>query len=167
MLELILGTVRIDPSSFLNKYIGGQGGSPLLAANVIVPDMTPLEGSPYGMGNKRIDNPDLPDKFPQYGEDAFFLDRPNSGMPAGYKAVGSFGEFKTEKERQDALNDEYRPRYSPRQGGMIRGYMDFVPGGIPAAEGFNYDASLKAFPQQMQGVPRGNMPAYRYREYSR
>ena len=152
MLELILGTVRIDPSSFLNRYIGGQGGSPLLAANVIVPDMTPLEGSPYGMGNKRIDNPDLPDKFPQYGEDAFFLDRPNSGMPAGYKAVGSFGEFKTEKERQ---------------GGMIRGYMDFVPGGIPAAEGFNYDASLKAFPQQMQGVPRGNMPAYRYRDYPR
>ena len=157
---------KINSKSFLDNF-----SKDLIAANVIIPNMNPTEDSPYGMGYKVIDNPDLPDNFPQFGEDAFFLDKPRSGLPVKYKAVGSFGEFKTEQERQDALNAEFygtpRPRYSPRKAGMIRGYMDFVPGGIPASEGFNYDATLETYPEIMKGIQRGNMPAYRSIDYSK
>ena len=158
---------KLNSKSFLDNF-----SKDLIAANVIIPNMDPTEDSPYGMGYKVIDNPDLPDNFPQFGEDAFFLDKPRSGLPVKYKAVGSFGEFKTEQEKQDALNRESYsgypdPAYAPRRAGMIRSYMDFVPGGIPASEGFNYDATLKTYPQQMQGVQRGNMPAYRSIDYSK
>ena len=50
---------------------------------------------------------------------------------------------------------------SPIERGPIRGFMDYIPGGIPASEGFDYDKSLERFPEQMKGIERGNMPVFR------
>ena len=116
----------------------GQGGSPLLAANVLVPDME------TGF-KKNVDYPQLPETFP-------------GGQKAKYRAVGEFGQFENEEQAQQAA--EYG-RISPNQMGKIRGYMDFIPGGIPASQGFDYDKSLQTFPQLMQGIQRGNMPVFR------
>ena len=49
---------------------------------------------------------------------------------------------------------------SPIERGPIRG-MEYIPGGIPASEGFDYDKSLERFPEQMKGIERGNMPVFR------
>jgi hypothetical protein len=137
LLELILGTVRIDPSSFLNKYMG-QGVSPLLAAAVSVPDIQ------TGF-NKRVDYPQLPETFPE-------------GQKADYRAVGNFGQFKDAEEEEMYKQAGFA---SPIVKDRIRGYMDFMPGGIPASEGFDYDKTLKNYPDLMQGIQRGNMPVYR------
>ena len=45
--------------------------------------------------------------------------------------------------------------------GMIRGMMDFKPGGITAIEGFNRQKTMDEYPRQMEGIPQGNMPVYR------
>ena len=37
--------------------------------------------------------------------------------------------------------------------------MDFIPGGIPASEGFDYDKTLKNYPDVML-IQRGNMPVF-------
>jgi hypothetical protein len=39
--------------------------------------------------------------------------------------------------------------------------MDFIPGGIPASEGFDYDKTQKNYPDLMKGIERGNMPVFR------
>ena len=137
----------------------GQGGSPLLAAAVNVPNMQ----SGY---NHLVDYPELPETFPHS-----FIGGPQKGTKARYKAVGEFGEFKDAEEaakyKEEGMYDGVQyGGFSPRSQGMIRGFMDFVPGGIPASEGFNYDATVKkysqpGFPNIMEGIPRGNMPVYR------
>ena len=137
MLELILGIVRIDPSSFLNKYMG-QGGSPLLAAAVSVPDLQ------TGF-NKPVDYPQLPETFP-------------GGQKANYRVIGNFGQFKDAEEEKRYKEAGFD---SPIVKDRIRGYMDFIPGGIPASEGFDYDKTLKNYPDVMQGIQRGNMPVFR------
>ena len=108
----------------------GQGGSPLLAANVLVPDL----------------------------ETGFRKNVDSGGQKAKYQAVGEFGQFENEEQAQQAAKYGIT---SPNQMGKIRGYMDFIPGGIPASQGFDYDKSLQTFPQIMQGIQRGNMPVFR------
>ncbi len=109
-----------------------------IAADVLVPDMK------TGF-NKKIDYPQLPETF--------------GGQKAKYRAVGEFGQFENDEQAQQSA--EYG-MLSPNQRGKIRGYMDFIPGGIPASEGFDYDKSLQTFPQIMQGIPEGNMPVFRH-----
>jgi hypothetical protein len=38
--------------------------------------------------------------------------------------------------------------------------MNFIPGGIPASPGFNYEETLKEYPEYMKGINQGNMPVY-------
>ena len=124
---------KFNSKSFLDNYSKG-----LIAADVIVPDME------TGF-NRRVDYPELPETFP-------------GGQKANYHAVGNFGQFKDaeqEKMYKDLGFD------SPILRDRIRGYMDFIEGGIPASEGFDYDKTLKNYPDLMKGVPRGNMPVYR------
>ena len=124
---------KLNSKQFLDNF-----SKDLIAADVSVPDMET-------QFNKRVDYPELPETFPD-------------GQKARYRAVGSFGEFKDEKERKMY---EGMGISSPMERGLIRGYMDFIPGGIPASEGFDYDKSLERFPEQMKGIERGNMPVYR------
>jgi len=123
----------------------------LLAAEVLVPDMN-SDGSfkvapptPYrpeasvNTFNVRKDYPQLPDV----------------GTP--YRAFGRFGSG-TPSVIGDPSNPLTTPSFLDR--GQIRGRMNFVPGGIPASPGFNYDASLQTYPDEMKGIKRGNMPVY-------
>ena len=104
-----------------------------IAANVSVPNPTGEQNTVY------MDYPSLPDV--------------NEG---GYKALGSFGD----------TTDEYKDygftTTQPGFGDLIRGQMNFIEGGIPASATFNREESLKAYPEQMQGIPEGNMPVFRH-----
>lgn len=129
-------------SSFLENYLqsnqdSGEFGSfmnrpDLIAANVIIPDMRPGR-----MGNVKKDYPQLP--VQREGD--------VGGDNNPYRVIGVFGGLGA-----DPTDIQER--------GLIRGSMHFVPGGIPASTGFNYDETLKKYPEQMQGVPRGKMPVY-------
>ena len=132
---------KFDAKPFLDNF-----SKNLLAANVTVPDMET-------QFNKRVDYPELPETFPK-GNYPFDLE----GKEAKYKAVGSFGQFKDEKE---AEMYKKAGMSSPIERSPIRGFMDYIPGGIPASEGFDYDKSLEKFPEQMKGIQRGNMPVFR------
>ena len=124
---------KINSKSFLDNF-----SKNLIAANVNVPDME------TGF-NKMVDYPELPETFP-------------GGQKAKYQAVGNFGQFKDEEQEKiykEAGLD------SPIVKDRIRGYMDFIPGGIPASEGFDYDKTLKNYPDLMEGIERGNMPVFR------
>ena len=132
---------KLNSKSFLDNF-----SKDLIAAEVSVPDMET-------QFNKSVDYPELPDTFPK-GNYPFDLE----GREAKYRAVGSFGEFKDEKERKMY---EGMGISSPMERGLIRGYMDFIPGGIPASEGFDYDKTKKNYPDIMKDIERGNMPVYR------
>jgi len=124
---------KFNTKSFLDNF-----SKNLIAANVNVPDME------TGF-NKMVDYPELPETFP-------------SGQKAKYQAVGNFGQFKDaeqEKIYKEAGLD------SPIVKDRIRGYMEFIPGGIPASEGFDYDKTLKNYPNLMENIERGNMPVFR------
>jgi len=129
---------KLNSKSFLDNF-----SKNLIAANVNVPDMK------TGF-NKMVDYPELPETFPS--------DSPLSGRKANYQAVGNFGQFKDEEQEKiykEAGLD------SPIVKDRIRGYMDFIPGGIPASEGFDYDKTQKNYPDLMKGIERGNMPVFR------
>ena len=104
----------------------------LIAADVLVPSMKPGE---YGNVNQN---------FPQL---------PERGVK--YRAFGNFGSLLPEGSpgRQMGFPTEI-------QRGLIRGEMNFVPGGIPANPNFNYEETLKQFPEQMKGIKQGYMPVY-------
>ena len=124
---------KINSKSFLDNF-----SKNLIAAAVSVPDLQ------TGF-NKPVDYPQLPETFPD-------------GQKANYRPIGNFGQFKDEKEEKmyrDAGFD------SPILRDRIRGFMEFIPGGIPDSEGFDYDKTLKNYPNIMKGIERGNMPVYR------
>ena len=125
---------KFDAKPFLDNF-----SKNLLAANVNVPDM---QNPGF---NKMVDYPELPETFPD-------------GQKATYKAVGEFGQFKDEEEAKKFAEYGFS---SPYKQDIIRGFMDFIPGGIPASEGFDYDKTLKNYPEQMKGIQRGNMPVFR------
>ena len=74
-----------------------------------------------------------------------------------YRAFGRFGPG-TPTLVGDPSSPLEAPSFIDR--GQIRSTMMFVPGGVKASPGFNYDASLKEYPEQMKGIKRGNMPVY-------
>ena len=124
---------KFNSKSFLDNF-----SKNLIAANVMVPNMETHF-------NVKKDYPELPETFPD-------------GQKAKYKALGNFGQFKDaeeEKMYKDAGFD------SPILRDRIRGFMEFIPGGIPASEGFDYDKTQKNYPDIMKGIERGNMPVYR------
>ena len=124
---------KINSKSFLDNFTKN-----LIAANVMIPDMKTHFNVPK-------DYPQLPETFPD-------------GQKANYNVIGNFGQFKDEEEEKmykDAGFD------SPILRDRIRGFMEFIPGGIPASEGFDYDKTLKNYPNIMKGIERGNMPVYR------
>ena len=114
-----------------NTGISFQG--PQIAADVLIPDSTRRFSS-----NVTQDYPQLPERG---GDPYRSIDLFGATLPANSPAR-EYG-FTTEGDR-----------------GPIRGMMNFVPGGIPASEGFNYDESLKKYPEYMKGILRGNMPVY-------
>ena len=124
---------KFNSKSFLDNF-----SKNLIAANVNVPDMK------TGF-NKMVDYPELPETFPD-------------GRKAKYQAVGNFGQF--EDKEQEKMFKEHGFD-SPIVKDRIRGYMDFIPGGIPASEGFDYDKTQKNYPDLMKGIERGNMPVFR------
>jgi hypothetical protein len=139
----VLNSAFVSPgSNFLKNYLqsyqdSGESGSfmdrpDLIAANVLIPDIKPGQ---FG-GNVRKNYPQLP--VQREGD---------VGGNNPYRALGIFGGLGA-----DPTDIQER--------GYIRGMMNFVPGGIPASPGFNFDETLKKYPEQMQGVPRGNMPVY-------
>lgn len=126
----------------------------LLAGRVLVPSMNPdgsykVERNPYSSqkdyqvnySNVIKDYPQLPD---------LSGDRP-------YRAFGLFGPG-----TPGSIDSPDGPIETPDfiKRGQIRGIMNFVPGGVPQSPGFNYEETLKKYPEQMQGIPRGNMPVY-------
>tara|TARA_R100001129_G_C5270167_1_gene233857 strand:+ start:66 stop:572 length:507 start_codon:yes stop_codon:yes gene_type:complete len=118
----------------LPKFASDIGNIPYeIAANVLVPNPTGEQSDIY------IDYPSLPNV-----------------EQGGYRALGRFGD----------TTDEYKDygftTTQPGSGDLIRGQMDFVPGGIPASATFNREESLKAYPDYMEGIPEGNMPVFRY-----
>ena len=129
---------KLNSKSFLDNFSKG-----LIAANVNVPDMK------TGF-NKMVDYPELPETFPS--------NSPMSGREAKYQAVGNFGQFKDEEQEKMYKEAGFD---SPIVKDRIRGYMDFIPGGIPASEGFDYDKTQKNYPDLMKGIERGNMPVFR------
>ena len=139
---LLISLVAISAGNFLGNWataIKDKENTNMpyeIAANVLVPN-------PTGESNQvEVDYPSLPEV---------------EGT-GGYRALGKFGD--TTDEYKD-----YGDRYTTTQPGLgdvIRGQMDFVPGGIPASATFNREESLKAYPEQMQGIPEGNMPVFRY-----
>ena len=137
---LISIVASISAGDFLNNWTEalkdkGSINAPYeIAANVLVPNPTGKQS------NVNIDYPSLPNV-----------------EQGGYKAVGRFGDTTDEyKDYGDFTTTQ------PGFGGLIRGQMDFVPGGIPASATFNREESLKAYPEQMQGIPEGNMPVFRH-----
>jgi hypothetical protein len=112
------------------------------------------------------------------GESGSFMDRPDliaanvliPDMKTGYNVRKNYTQLPVQREGDVGGSNPYRALgifgglgADPTniiERGQIRGMMDFVPGGIPASPGFNYDETLKKYPEQMQGVPRGNMPVY-------
>jgi hypothetical protein len=139
-----------DASQFLQNYLLGdtafsKGNSfmdrpDLIAATVAAPDMNP-DGSfkrhqdgDKVYSNRPMDYPDVPVQSPY-----------NMGSQDNpYTAFGVFG-----LDPADTIDR-----------GQIRGRMQFIPGGIPASPGFNYEQTLKQYPEQMQGVKKGDMPIY-------
>ena len=131
---------------------GSSFQGPQIAANVLIPDMNP-DGSfkiappnPYNHGPSRINTFNVNKDYPQL---------PERGTP--YRAFGRFGSG-TPGVIGDPANPITTPAFMDR--GQIRGMMNFVPGGVPASAGFNYEESLKEYPEQMKGVRKGNMPVY-------
>ena len=123
----------LNQSRGFNPGLSFRGSE--IAADVLIPDPRNKYGA-YA-GNIRQDYPQLPEK----------------GVP--YHAVGAFGNV--------LPSDSPMRKYgytTEGDRGIIRGQMNFVPGGIPASEGFNYEESLKKYPNEMKGIPRGNMPVY-------
>lgn len=144
-------------SDFLKNYLqtnqdsGGSGSfmdrPDLIAANVLVPDMNP-DGSFKMSKNPYTDKPEK--NFYNVRQDYPQLPVQKEGDVGGenpYRALGIFGGLGA-----DPTDIQER--------GFIRGMMQFVPGGIPASPGFNYDQTLKKYPEQMKGIPKGNMPVY-------
>ena len=124
---------------------------PQIAADVIIPDMN-ADGSfkiapptPYSP-EARLNTFNVKKDYPQL---------PEVGTP--YRAFGRFGSG-TPGVIGDPANPITTPAFLDR--GQIRGMMNFVPGGIPASAGFNYQESLKEYPEQMKGIRKGNMPVY-------
>jgi len=123
----------------------------LIAADVLVPDMNPdgsfkvAPSTPY-RPEPSVNTFNIKKDYPQL---------PDVGTP--YRALGRFGSG-TPGTIGEPSNPLQTPAFLDR--GRIRGMMDFVPGGIPAAPGFNYDATLKEYPEEMKGIKRGNMPVY-------
>ena len=124
---------KLNSQSFLDNFSKG-----LIAANVNVPDME------TGF-NKMVDYPELSETFPD-------------GRKAKYQAVGNFGQFKDEEQEKMFKEHGFD---SPIIKDRIRGYMDFIPGGIPASEGFDYNKTQENYPDLMKGIERGNMPVFR------
>ena len=123
----------------------------LLAANVLVPDMNPDGSFKVAPPTKyrpeaSVNTFNVHKNYPQL---------PDVGTP--YRAFGKFGSG-TPSVIGDSSNPLTTPAFLDR--GLIRGMMNFVPGGIPASPGFNYDETLRNYPEQMKGVKRGNMPVY-------
>jgi hypothetical protein len=114
-----------------NTGLSFQG--PQIAADVLIPDASRQFGS-----NVKQDYPQLPER---------------GGDP--YRAFGLFGNALP----ADSPAREYGFITEGDRGPII-GMMNFVPGGIPASEGFNYEESLKKYPNEMKGILRGNMPVY-------
>ena len=114
-----------------NTGLSFQG--PQIAADVLIPNAAGQFSS-----NIKQDYPQLPER---------------GGDP--YRAFGLFGAALP----ADSPAREYG-FITEGDRGPIRGMMNFVPGGIPASEGFNYEESLKKYPNEMKGILRGNMPVY-------
>ena len=128
------------PDSFMDR-------PDLIAANVLVPDMNP-DGSFKMSENFYTKKPET--NFYNVRKDYPQLPVQREGDVGGenpYRALGIFGGLGA-----DPTDTQSR--------GFIRGSMQFVPGGIPASPGFNYDETLKQYPEQMKGIPKGNMPVY-------
>lgn len=127
----------MEAAEFLDSYLAkGFGGEyPLIAANVLVPSMNE-EGRPKS-SNVYKDYPELPEV----------------GIP--YRTIGVFG-----RGRYVPTDEGYDPPgFTSR--GRIRGVqMKFVPGGVPAASDFNYEASKQMYPEYMQDIKPGYMPVY-------
>ena len=146
----VADNVRVNeyrPKDFLESYLSTSGGvKPVLtAADVLVPDLNP-DGSfkyvndPFN-GGKRISGSNVKVDYPTL---------PEVGQP--YRAFGLFGPGP--RAADQGIPGGYIDR------GQIRGYMKFVPGGIPASPGFDYEATREKYPEYMQDIKRGNMPVY-------
>ena len=126
--------------NLLNQSKGFNPGQsfkgPEIAADVLIPDPKSTYGA-YG-ANIKQNYPQLPER--------------ESGP---YRVIGAFGN----PLPTDSPSREYGFTTEGNRG-PIRGQMIFVPGGIPASEGFNYEESLKKYPREMEGIQRGNMPVY-------
>ena len=123
----------ISQGKSFNAGLSFQG--PQIAAEVAIPDVTREYAT-----NVIKDYPQLPK---QEG--------------TRYKAFGLFGDTLPLDSKQREFGYT-----TPGDSGLIRGMMNFVPGGIPASTGFNYEESLKKYPEYMKGIPKGNMPVYQY-----
>jgi len=129
-IQLFQDLLNNQNKSF-NAGVSFQG--PQIAADVLIPDATREYGS-----NVIKDYPQLP----KQGD-------------TRYRAFGLFGNTLPldSKAREYGFNTE-------GERGLIRGMMNFVPGGIPASPGFNYEETLKKYPEYMKGINQGNMPVY-------
>lgn len=127
----------MEAAEFLDGYLtkGFGGEYPLIAANVLVPSMSE-RGTPKS-SNVYKDYPELPEV----------------GIP--YRTIGIFG-----RGRYVPTDEGYDPPgFTSR--GRIRGVqMRFVPGGVPAASDFNYEASKQKYPEYMRDIKPGYMPVY-------
>jgi hypothetical protein len=139
-----IGNVAGMQNSFLDR-------PDLIAADVLIPDINPdgtfkiRPPSPYNP-TPDVNTSNIRKNYPQL---------PDVGVP--YRAFGTFGPG-TPGVINDASGPIKTPAFIDR--GSIRGMMNFVPGGIPASPGFNYDATLKNYPEEMKGIKRGKMPVY-------
>jgi hypothetical protein len=145
-----LPPVRKAADDFLEDYLDTRAGGEdtLIAADVLTPDLNSdgsfklIKGYQPGemrpkLGNITVDYPQLPDRREPYRALGVFGSKSSPANPVGDLPAG----------------------YTINRG-RLRGYMEFVPGGVPAAPGFNYDAYLKEYPEQMRGIKRGYMPVY-------
>ena len=128
--QLFQDLLNSQDKSF-NAGLSFQG--PQIAADVLIPD----PAQEYGTNLKK--------NYPQLPK---VEDKP-------YRAFGLFGNTLP----SDSKQREYGS-ITEGERGLIRGMMNFVPGGIPASAGFNYEESLKKYPEHMKGIPKGNMPVY-------
>lgn len=129
----------MDSNNFLKAYIakniGMSGQGPEIAANVIVP----ITGDPNKMGlNQRIE-----------------MDIPGVASDATVQPIGMFGNPLASDHPAQKYGFSFEGRLGPQ-----RGLMNFVPGGIPAPDNYNMEASKKQFPDYFKYADEGNVPAF-------
>ena len=115
------------------KNLGVNGQGPLLAANVLVPD---LDG-----GFKRKEKMDIP----------------GIADDATVRTIGVYGDELAPDHPGRQYGMTHQHDESP-----IRGPMPQIPGGIQAPAGYNMDASKAKYPHFFDGVKEGNVPAFLY-----